>query len=62
MPSQAPSHLARPAADSVSLQTPTLEEENLAASTYMLAEEGADWREYLNHFDIEWANHFGNSS
>lgn len=59
---EATSHLAIPAADTVSLQTPTVEEENLAASTYMLAEEGTNLREYLNHFDIEWANHFGNRS
>ncbi|WZH47081.1 uncharacterized protein QYS62_008223 [Fusarium acuminatum] len=59
---EATSHLARPAVDNVSLQTPTLEVDNSAAGIYMLAEQEMDLGDHLNHFDMEWANHFGNRS
>lgn len=59
---EAASHSARPAADNVSLQTLTLEAGNSATSIHMLDEQGMGLGEYLNHFDMEWANHFGNLS
>jgi hypothetical protein len=59
---EAASHLASRAADKVSLPTPALEQDNSAASNYMLAEQGMDLREHLNRLDMEWASHFGNRS
>ncbi|KIL93701.1 hypothetical protein FAVG1_02261 [Fusarium avenaceum] len=59
---EAASHLARSAADDVSLQTPTFEADNSVDGIYMLDEQEMDLGEHLNHFDLEWANHFGNRS
>ncbi|KAM0217662.1 hypothetical protein ACHAQI_001712 [Fusarium lateritium] len=59
---EAASHLARPATDNVSLQTSTLKADNSVAGIYMLDEQEMDLGEHLNHFDIEWANHFGSRS
>ncbi|KAG5659486.1 hypothetical protein KAF25_002045 [Fusarium avenaceum] len=59
---QAVSALARPAVDNVTLRIPTVEADNSADGIYMLDEQEMDLGEHLNHFDMEWANHFGNSS